>query len=387
MTIRNLEYALDPGSLALIGASPRPGSVGATLMRNIREGGFGGPIRLVNPRHSEIDGLACYPDVAALPEAPDLAVIATPPDVVPGLLGDLGSRGTGAALVITAGFGSENGLRQAILDAAQPTCLRIVGPNCLGLFVPRIGLNASFAHLAPADGKLAFLSQSGALVGAVLEWAASRKIGFSYVVSMGDMTDVDVGDLLDYLAGDIHTRAILLYLETVPNPRKFMSAARSAARAKPVVIVKSGRHAASAKAAATHTGALAGSDGVADAAFRRAGLLRVHELEELFIAAEALTRQKPLAGDRLTILTNGGGAGVLAVDRLMDSDGRLAQLGDETLAALDGTLPDTWSRSNPIDIIGDAGPERYEAALHAVLDDADGDAVLVMNCPTALTSS
>ena len=386
MTIRKLEYALNPGSLALIGASPRPGSLGNTLMQNLRAGGFEGPIWPVNPRYAEIDGVTCHPDIAALPGTPDLAVIATPPQVVPGLLGDLGARGTGAAVIITAGFGRENGLRQAILDAAQPTCLRIVGPNCLGLFVPRIGLNASFAHLTPADGKLAFLSQSGALVGAVLEWAASRKIGFSYMVSMGDMADVDVGDLLDYLAGDIHTRAILLYLETIPNPRKFMSAARSAARAKPVVIVKSGRHAASAKAAATHTGALAGSDVVADAAFRRAGLLRVHELEELFIAAEGLTRQKPLAGDRLTILTNGGGAGVLAVDRLMDLKGRLAELDDDTIATLDGTLPDTWSRANPIDIIGDAGPERYEAALEAALDAPGSDAVLVMNCPTGLTS-
>ncbi len=267
------------------------------------------------------------------------------------------------------------------------TTLRIIGPNCLGLFVPGIGLNASFAHIAPSPGKLAFLSQSGALASAVLDWTADRQIGFSSVVSLGDMADVDVADLLDMLAGDSHTTAVLMYLETVTNTRKFISAARAAARLKPVIVIKSGRHAAAAKAAATHTGALAGVDGAVDAAFRRAGLLRVRDLEELFDATETLARFAPIARGRLGIVTNGGGAGVLAVDRLVDFDGDLATLAPETIAALDAVLPPTWSHANPVDIIGDAGPERYRAAVEAVFDDANVDALLVMACPTALASA
>lgn len=387
MTIRNLDLAFRPKSVAFIGATARPGSAGAVIMRNLRGSGFRGEIWLVNPRYTALDGAPCYPSAAALPGAPDLAVIATPPETVPQIIAELGKAGCRAALVITAGITDENGLKQKMLDAAKPFLLRIIGPNSLGLFVPERGLNASFAHLAPQKGQLAFLSQSGALTGAILDWAANRHIGFSHVASMGDMADVDVGDMLDYLAGDIRTKAILLYLETITNPRKFMSAARSAARVKPVVAVKAGRHSAGAKAAHTHTGALAGSNEAFDAALKRAGLLRVEELEELFDAAEALTRLKPPAGDRLTILTNGGGAGVLAVDKLMDFGGALSELSPDIFARLDAALPPTWSRANPVDIIGDAGPERYEAALDAILDDAATDAVLVMNCPTGLASS
>lgn len=385
MTIRNLECALSPRSVALIGASPEPGSVGKTIVDNLLTGGFAGPIWLVNPRHDRIGDHPCFPDVAALPQAPDLAVIATPPATVPGLIDELGRKGTRAAVAITAGIHKD--LRQAMLDATQPYCLRVIGPNCLGLWVPHLGLNASFGQLMPKPGKLAFLSQSGALVGGVLDWATARGIGFSYVVSMGDMADVDVGDLLDFLAADISTNAILMYLETIPAARKFMSAARSAARSKPVVVIKSGRFAESAKAAATHTGALAGGDNAVAAAFRRAGLVRVHELEELFTAAETLTWLKPIEGNRLTIVTNGGGAGVLAVDQLMQLGGQLPRPSEALLAKLDGILPRTWSRANPVDIIGDAQPGRYGAALDAVLEDADTDAILVMNCPTALASS
>lgn len=385
MTIRNLECLFNPVSVALIGASPEPNSVGRTITDNLLNGSFQGPIRLVNPRHRRIGHARCYPSIEALPDVPDLAVIATPPATVPELIDRVGRHGTRAAVVITAGINQP--LRQAMLDASRPYCLRIVGPNCLGVWVPRLGLNASFGHVAPEPGRLAFLSQSGALAGAILDWAASRHIGFSAVVSMGDMANVDIGDLLDFLATDISTHAILLYLETIPAARKFMSAARSAARSKPVVVIKSGRNEAAARAAATHTGALAGADDVVDAAFRRDGLLRVSDLEELFTAAETLTRLEPIDGNSLMILTNGGGAGVLAVDELMALGGRLAPLSETALARLDAVLPANWSRANPVDIIGDATPQRYRQALDILLDHADASAILLMNCPTALTSS
>lgn len=385
MTIRNLDHALRPRSVAVIGASAEPSSVGGTLTENVLKGGFAGPIYLVNPHHRTIGGRKCFPSVEALPEMPELAVIAAPPKSLPELIGALGEKGTCAAVVITAGLSPE--LKQAMLDASRPFCLRIIGPNCLGIAVPALGLNANFGLGQPKPGKLAFLSQSGALVTGVLDWAASRGIGFSVMVSMGDMADVDVGDLLDMLAADISTAAILLYLETIPAARKFMSAARSAARAKPVIVIKSGRYTESARAAATHTGALAGGDAAVGAAFRRAGLVRVDELEELFAAAETLTRLKPVAGNELLIVTNGGGAGVLAVDDLIRSGGRLAPLSEDLVARLDKVLPANWSRSNPIDIIGDATPGRYAAALDPILADCKSDAILVMNCPTALSSS
>src|SRR5680860_1552976 len=305
MTIRNLEHCLRPRSVAVIGASSDLGSVGNTLTQNILTGGFQGPVTLVNPHHTSIGDHRCFKSIEALPEAPELAVIATPPDTVPGIIEALGKKGTRGAVVITAGFSPA--LKQAILDAAQPYCLRIIGPNCLGISVAALGLNANFGLNVPKPGSLALLSQSGALMTGILDWAAARDVGFSYVVSMGDMTDVDVGDLLDFLAADVSTSAILLYLETIPAARKFMSAARSAARAKPVIVIKSGRNAAAARAAATHTGALAGTDAAVSAAFRRAGLVRVEELEELFAAAETLASVKPVAGNRLLILTNGVG--------------------------------------------------------------------------------
>jgi acetyltransferase len=387
MSIRNLEFAFRARSIAVIGGSESEGSVGRTVMLNVRNAGFAGAIYPVNPKHQEVFGLPCYAKVADLPAAPDLAVLMTPPQTVPGLIADLGRRGTRAAVVLTAGISDANGLRPAMLDAAQPHTLRIIGPNCLGIFVPEIGLNASFAHLSPQKGNLAFLSQSGALASAVLDWTADRHIGFSTVVSMGDMADVDVADMLDMLAGDASSRAVLMYLETVTHARKFMSAARAVSRVKPVIVIKSGRHAEAAKAAATHTGALAGADGAVEAAFRRAGLLRVPDLEDLFDAAETLARFRPIARGRLGIVTNGGGAGVLAVDCLADFGGELATLAPTTLAALDAVLPDTWSHANPVDIIGDAGPERYRAAVEAVFADPGADALLVMACPTALASA
>jgi acetyltransferase len=390
MSVRNLDKLFNPRSVAVIGASTDETRVGGVLARNIVRAGYRGRIMPVNPHHREIQGLPVYPDVAHLPEAPDLAVIATPPQTVPGLLAELGARGTRAAVVITAGFGElgaeGKALQQQALEAARPYLMRIVGPNCVGVMVPGIGLDASFAHLAPPKGDLAFVSQSGALITAVLDWVAARGIGFSHVVSVGDMADVDFGDMLDYLAVDSDTRAILLYVEGATHARKFMSAARAAARSKPVLAVKVGRFAESARAARSHTGSLAGSDAVYDAAFRRAGMLRVFSMAELFDAVETLAQTRPQRGDSLAILTNGGGAGVLATDALVDAGGRLAQLTPETIAKLDAILPKTWSRGNPVDIIGDANGERYARALDVLIDDPTIDAMLVMNCPTALAS-
>jgi acetyltransferase len=385
MTIRNLEQLLAPKSVALIGASREEGSVGLITTRNLLRGGFHGPIWLVNPKYEDIDGHRCYPSIAALPAALQLAVVVTPPHTVPGIIGELGCRGTRAAVVITAGVRTD--LKRAMLEAARPHCLRIQGPNCLGLMVPGLGLNASFSHAAPLAGDLAFLSQSGALITAIVDWARGHRIGFSHVVSLGDMADADFGDLLDYLAGDAKSRAILIYMEAVTHARKFLSAARRAARAKPVIVVKAGREAAGARAALSHTGALAGADAAYEAAFRRAGLLRVRELQDLFSAAEILARHPRLTGERLAILTNGGGAGVLAADRLAELGGRLAALSDTAMAALDAALPATWSHGNPVDIIGDADPARYARTLDVLLEDPGSDAVLVMNCPTALASS
>lgn len=386
MTIRNLDKAFEPKSVVLFGASKREGSVGATITRNLLSGDFLGKAYLINPKYKEIDGVPCHSSTKHLPEIPELAVIATPPTTIPGIIQSLGELGTRAAVVITAGL-RQQGLTQGMLDACKPHCLRVIGPNCLGIMIPKIGLNAGFAHTIPLTGDLAFVSQSGAMISAVLDWAKGQGIGFSSIVSMGEMADVDIGDMLDYLAEDPNTRAILMYLEQVTHARKFVSAARSVARVKPVVAIKAGRHAEAAKAAHSHTGALAGSDAVYNAAFHRAGILRVLDLEDLFYAAETLSRLKPITGDKLAIVTNGGGAGVLAVDRLIDFGGKLARLSDKTIEKLNEALPSTWSKANPVDIIGDAGPERYQAALEAVLDDPDTDAVLVMNCPTALASS
>ncbi|MEQ9179426.1 MAG: bifunctional acetate--CoA ligase family protein/GNAT family N-acetyltransferase [Nitratireductor sp.] len=386
MTIRNLENAVHPKSLAVFGASVREGSVGRVVLQNIVDAGFRGEIWPINPKYDEVAGRRCYAGVADLPGIPDLGVIATPPATVPGIIGDLGARGTRAAVVITAGLTHENGLRQAMLEAARPYLFRIIGPNTLGLMIPPARLNAGFAHMAAKPGNIALLSQSGAIATSLIDWAAENHLGFSHIVSLGDMADVDVGDWLDMLAGDAHTSAIVMYLETIPNPRKFMSAARAAARVKPVIAIKSGRHEAAAKAAATHTGALSGADRVADAALQRAGILRVKSLADLFDAAETTARFAPLERARVAIVTNGGGAGVLAVDQLVDCRGELAALADTTIERLNAALPETWSHANPVDIIGDAAAVRYRAAVAAVAADPGVDAVMVLNCPTGLAS-
>ncbi|HZW54529.1 MAG TPA: acetate--CoA ligase family protein, partial [Candidatus Elarobacter sp.] len=388
MSTYRLDRLFAPRSVAIVGASLRERSLGRTVLRNVIGGGFPGRVHLVNPDHAQIDGVAAVASLAALPEAPDLAVVAVPPPAVPETVAAAAAKGVAAAIIITAGLGHGPGsLAEEALAAARPHGLRLIGPNCLGVMVPAAKLNASFAARMPASGDLALISQSGAIVAGMVEWAAQRAIGFSAVVSIGDQADVDFGDLLDHFTNDRATRAILLYVESVKDARKFMSAARAAARAKPVIGIKAGRHAQAARAAATHTGALAGSDAVYDAAFRRAGLLRVRDLDDLFDAAETLARLRPFPGKRLMILTNGGGIGVLALDRLADFGGTAAELSATTLAKLDAVLPPTWSRSNPVDIIGDADADRYAAALDVLLSSPDSDALLVLNVPTALASA
>src|SRR4051812_12437975 len=366
MSIRNLDRLFAPRSVAVIGVSSRAGNVGAIVLRNLRRGGFQGSLWAVNRHRGEIDGVEVWPDVASLPAAPDLAVICTPAAAVPELIAALGSKGTRAAVVVTAGLKQKTAddgptLEQQMLDAAQPFLLRILGPNCIGELVPGVGLNASFAPGNAAPGRIAFVTQSGALATAMLDWANGQGIGFSHFISLGDSADVDFGDVLDYLASDPGTRAILMYVESVKHARKFMSAARAAARNKPVILVKSGRAPDGARAAASHTGALAGSDQVFDAAVRRAGMLRVDTLDALFDAAETLAYPRPWLGERLAIVTNGGGAAVLAADALALGGGRLATLAPASLARLDAVLPANWPRANPVDIIGDAPVERYQA--------------------------
>ncbi|MFN8457773.1 MAG: acetate--CoA ligase family protein [Anaerolineae bacterium] len=389
MSIRNLEFMFKPRSVAVVGASTQPHSVGLTVMRSLLADGFAGPIMPVNPRHKAVAGVLAYPDVQSLPETPDLAVLCTPPPTIPGLIAQLGARGTRAAIVITAGLDRERDaqgrtLQQAMLEAAKPYLMRLLGPNCVGLMIPSLGLNASFAHTNPLPGKIAFVTQSGGMVTAVLDWAKSNGIGFSHFISLGNSADVDFGDILDYLGGDPSTRAILLYIEAIKEARKFMSAARAAARNKPVIAVKAGRVAEGAKAAASHTGALAGADDVYEAALRRAGILRVDTIEDLFDAVETLARARPVQGDRLTIMTNGGGPGVMATDALVLAGGCLATLSPETMQRLDKLLPPNWSHGNPVDIIGDAPVERYVQTLKTLLQEPNTDATLFIHAPVAI---
>src|SRR5712692_2656826 len=388
MSTYRLDKLFSPRSIAVVGASPRATSPGRAVLRNLRDAAFTGSIHLVNPHYDEIEGIRAVKSVLALPEVPDLMVIAAPAPSVPEIVAAAGEKGAATAIVITAGLGhGEGSLAEACRGAARASGLRLVGPNCLGILAPRAKLIASFAARMPPVGDLAVISQSGAIAAGLVEWSVAHGIGFSAAVSLGDKIDVDFGDLLDFFALDRGTRAILLYIEAINDARKFMSAARAAARIKPVVVIKSGRHAQGAKAAQTHTGALAGADAVYDAAFRRAGLLRVMDLDELFAAAETLGRVKSFPGKRLAILTNGGGVGVLAVDRLADLDGTLAALSPATMKRLDAALPPIWSRANPVDIAGDADAPRYLAAFEALLEDRENDAILVMNVPTALASA
>lgn len=385
MSIRNLDSLFDPASIVVCGASLRPGSVGATVWRNLKSGSFKGALYALNPKYQTLDAHPVQARVLDLPTVPTLAVICTPPATVAGLIAELAALGTRAAVVLTAGMTAAQ--KRAMQDAARPNLLRILGPNCIGLLAPHKGMNASFAHIDALPGELAFVSQSGALVTAMLDWAQGRGLGFSHMVSLGEHADVDFGDMLDYLASDPKTRAILLYIESIESPRKFMSAARAAARNKPVIVVKAGRSPQGQLAAASHTGALAGSDMVFEAAIARAGMLRVNTLQELLLAAETLSRFRTNTDDCITIFTNGGGAGVMAADAAAHAGVALSSLSDATRTALDAVLPANWSHGNPVDIIGDAPVQRYQRALEVLQSDPATGAILFIHAPTAIVPS
>lgn len=388
MSTYHLRELLTPKSMALIGASIRAGSVGAAVLRNLRRAKFQGELRVVNLRYREIEGILTYPSLGDLPFVPELIVVTAPAPVVPSIVAEAAHLGVKGAVIISSGLGhGSKSLAEQVERSARTHGMRLVGPNCLGIINPQAGLNASFASQTPAPGHLALISQSGAIVAAMIEWAAQKSIGFSGILSVGDQLDVDVADALDLFAIDPDTHAILLYIEAIKDARKFMSAARAAARIKPVIVVKSGRMAQGAKATSTHTGALAGADAVYDAAFRRAGLLRVLDLRELFDCAEILNRFPTPVSNRLLLLTNGGGLGVLAVDRLAELGGAPAELSPNERRLLERVLPPTWSRSNPIDIGGDADAARYQAALQVLLEDPSPDAILLLNVQTAIASA
>lgn len=388
MSIYGLTRAFTPQSIAIVGASPNRTSLGGAVYANAIAAGFRGRIDPVNPKYPEIGGRRCVASVDQLDAMPDLVVVATPAPTVPAIIEAAAMRGVGAAIIISSGLGhGEGSLAERMHAPARERGLRIIGPNCLGVIAPHAALNASFAAVMPDAGSLAVISQSGAIAAAMAEWGIRHDIGFSAIVSVGDQIDVDVGDLLDFFALDQHTRAILLYVESVKESRKFMSAARAAARVKPVVVIKSGRYDEGKRAAATHTGALAGSDAVYDAAFRRAGLLRVTGMDELFAAAQTLAYCRGVEGSRLAILTNGGGFGVLAVDSLVDQGYRPAALSPATMDRLNAAMPPLWSHANPVDIIGDADAARFTTALEALVEDSQNDAILVLDVQTALASS
>jgi len=385
MSTYRLKNLLSPRSVALIGASPRRGSVGRAILENIRKAEFKGEFGLVNRHYGEISGVTAVGSIDKLPFVPELVVITAPGAAIADLIDQAGKLGASGALIVATGLGhGEGSLADAAERAAQKYGMRLIGPNCLGIMMPGVSLNASFSAHTPGAGNLALISQSGLIAAGMVDWAAQRGVGFSGIVSIGEQLDVDIADLLDYFALDGKTRAILLYVEAIKDARKFMSAARAAARVKPVVVVKSGRMAQGATAAATHTGALAGSDAVYDAAFRRAGIVRVSDLRELFDCAETLGRVDPPPGKRLAILTNGGGIGVLAIDRLAELGGIPAPIVPTTREKLDAILPRTWSGSNPVDIVGDADATRYAAVLEVLLSDPNNDAILVMNVQTAI---
>jgi acetyltransferase len=387
---RPLDALFNPRCVAVIGASERPGSVGRTLLWNLLRSPFGGTVYPVNPRRHSVLGVHCFASVAEVPEPVDLAVIATPAPGVPEVVAACVAAGVRAAIVISAGFRevgpAGEALEGRLRDALRGSGMRLLGPNCLGLMNPRIGLNASFAPSQAEAGHVGFLSQSGAICTAVLDWSRRQKVGFSAFVSMGSMLDVGWGDLITELGDDPATRSIVIYMEAIGDARSFLSAAREVALTKPIVLIKGGRSAEAARAAASHTGALAGSDAVLEAALRRCGVLRVERLSDLFDLAELLAKQpsRP-AGPRLAILTNAGGPGVLATDALVLSGGELASLDPATVAALDAVLPPHWSRSNPIDILGDADPERYGRAIDIALADPNSDGLLVILTPQAMT--
>ncbi|MGE3178784.1 MAG: bifunctional acetate--CoA ligase family protein/GNAT family N-acetyltransferase, partial [Vicinamibacterales bacterium] len=378
-----------PRNVAVIGATDKPDSVGRTILWNLISSPFGGAVFPVNPQRQHVLGIKAYPSIAAVPDAIDLAIIVTPAPTVPGIIRECVDAGVKGAIIISAGF-KETGdtgaaLEHRIVEEARRGNMRIVGPNCLGVMSPVTGLNATFAAGMARPGNVGFISQSGALCTAVLDWSYRENVGFSHFVSIGSMLDVGWGDLIDFLGQDGHTRSIVIYMESVGDARAFLSAAREVALTKPIIIIKAGRTGAAAQAAASHTGALAGSDLVLDAAFRRSGVLRVDSIAELFYMADVLAKQPRPAGPRLTILTNAGGPGVLATDALIGNQGELATLAPATVEALDRLLPRHWSHGNPVDILGDAGADRYAEAVRIASADEHSDGLLVVLSPQAMT--
>ncbi|MBI4382591.1 MAG: bifunctional acetate--CoA ligase family protein/GNAT family N-acetyltransferase [Nitrospinae bacterium] len=378
-----------PRTVAVIGATERPNSIGRTVLWNLISSSFGGTVFPINPSRPNVMGIKAYPNIAAAPEPIDLAVVATPAETVPGVVGECAAAGVKGAIVISAGF-KETGaqgaeLEKKVLERARSARMRIIGPNCLGVMSPLTGLNATFARRMALPGNVGFLSQSGALCTAILDWSFRANVGFSAFVSIGSMLDVGWGDLIDFLGDDRRTESIVIYMETIGDARAFLSAAREVALSKPIIVIKAGRTEKAAKAAASHTGSLAGSDEALDAAFRRCGVLRVESIDELFYMAQALSKQPRPKGPRLAVLTNAGGPGVIAADALIHAGGELARLSEQTLKELDGILPPSWSRGNPVDILGDASPQRYAQALRAVAKEPNADGLLVILTPQAVT--
>jgi acetyltransferase len=391
MNIHNLDSIFKPRRIALVGVTTNPNGVGGKVLANLIGGGFRGIVYPVNPETEAVMGVPCFPSVSNLPRIPDLAVICTPAEQVPAAVRECGALGVRGVIIMTAGF-KEIGQAGRLLEeqikseAARFDRMRILGPNCLGIIAPGRGLNATFALGMPKAGHVAFISQSGALCTAVLDWAMEGKIGFSHFVSIGNTIDVDFGDLIDYFGEDENTKSIILYIESIAQARRFMTAARAFARSKPILAIKAGRFPESAEVAASHTGAMAAEDSVYDAAFQRAGLARVFEMGDVFDCAELIGRNKNPRGPRLAIITNAGGPGVLATDALIAEAGQLASFAAETMSALNENLPPAWSHGNPVDVLGNASPSRVERAVQIVLKDEGVDAVLVILSPQAMTN-
>jgi acetyltransferase len=391
MAIKKLDSIFKPKRIALIGVSNNPDSVGGITLRNLVGGGYNGVVYPVNPKREAVFGIPCYPDVKSLPKVPDLAVIMTAAKHVPQLVRECGEIGIHGIIIMSAGF-KEAGKEGKVLEdqvkaeKAKFPDMRIIGPNCLGILVPGLSMNVSFANGMPEKGHVAFISQSGALCTSVLDWAYESHIGFSYFVSIGNSMDVNFGDLIDYFGQDPSTKSIVLYVESLSHARNFMSAARAFSREKPIIVYKSGRFPESAAAAASHTGALASEDSIYDAVFRRAGLARVYDFGNIFDFTDLVGRKRIPKGNRLAIVTNAGGPGVMATDSLISWGGKLVNLSEETMQKLNDYLPPFWSHGNPVDVLGDATPERFARATEIVLEDKNVDAVLVLLTPQAMTS-
>jgi acetyltransferase len=387
---RDLDVFFKPRSVAVIGATDKAGHVGRTVLWNLISSPFGGTVYPVNLQKNSVLGIKAYPNVASLPEVAELAVIITPAATVPGVIGECACAGVKGAVIISAGFreAGQRGLEleQQILRAARPAKMRIIGPNCLGVMCPVSGLNATFAHDMARLGNVAFVSQSGAMCTAILDWSLREQIGFSAFISAGSMLDVGWGGLIDYLGDDAATRSIVIYMESIGDARSFLSAAREVALSKPIIVIKAGRTEQAAKAAASHTGSMTGSDEVLEAAFRRVGVLRVNSIADIFYITEVLAKQPRPKGPKLAIVTNAGGPGVLATDALLTQGGELAELSTATMDALNKVLPPHWSHNNPVDIIGDAGPDRYEKAVELVAKDPNVHGLLVIMTPQGMTN-